>query len=95
MVTVLGKFWLLLEVNGMEIVVGVFIWKKNRVMFGQKRVTIGLYNGQKFEKSPKTCHVWAKRDTIHHVQNFLAQKSCHVLANVSRFGNVERTSILT
>jgi len=35
-----GRVWLLLEVNGMEIVVDLFIGKANRVTFGQKRVTI-------------------------------------------------------
>jgi len=30
-----GKVWLLLEVNGMKIVVGLFIGWENRVTFGQ------------------------------------------------------------
>jgi len=69
-------------------------WKGNRggfiyreVTFGQKRVTIGFCNSQKFEKPPKTCHVWAKRDTIHHFQKkFLPRNrvtfglTCHDLA---------------
>jgi len=33
------------------------------------------------------------RSTI--FKKFLAQKSCHIWPNVSRFGNVERTSNLT
>ena len=48
-----------------------------------------------FLKPPKSCHVWAKRVTIHFFENLSAQKSCHVLANVSRFGLAEWTSILT
>ena len=54
--------------NEREIVLGLFIGKENRGTFVQKRVTIGFCNGQKFEKPPKTCHIWAKRDTIYHFQ---------------------------
>jgi len=55
-----GRVWLLLEVNGMEIVLGLFIGWENRVTFGQKRVTTGFCNGQKFEEPPKSCHDWVK-----------------------------------
>jgi len=54
-------------------VVGLFIGNENRV-------TVEFCNGQKFEKPPKTCHVWAKRGTIHHSQ----KNSC--LEIMSRFG---------
>ena len=40
-----GRVWLLLEVNGMKIVLGIFIDWENRVAFGQKRVTIWFCNG--------------------------------------------------
>jgi len=35
-----GRVWLLLEVNGKKIVLGLYIGEENRVTFGQKRVTI-------------------------------------------------------
>jgi len=44
-----GRVSLVFEVNGREIVVGLFIGKENRGTFGQKRVTIWFCNGQKFE----------------------------------------------
>jgi len=69
-----------LEVKGKEIVEGLFIGKENRVTFGQKRVTIGFCNNQKFEKLPKRCHVWAKRDTIHHFQKKILPRNCARLA---------------
>jgi len=42
-------------------VLGLFIGWENRVTLGQKRVTIGFCNGQKFEEPPKSCHVWVKK----------------------------------
>ena len=55
-----GRVWLLVEVNGMKIVLGLFIGWENRVTFGQKGTTIGFCNGKKFEESPKSYHVWVK-----------------------------------
>jgi hypothetical protein len=40
-----GRVWLLLEVNGMKIVLDIFIGWENRATFGQKRVTILFCNG--------------------------------------------------
>ena len=40
-----GRVLLLLEVDGMKIVLGLFIGWGNRVTFGQKRVTIWFCNG--------------------------------------------------
>jgi len=62
-----GTVWLLVEVYGMKIVLGIYIgWQnrvtigQNRVMIGQNLVTIGFCNGQKFEEPPKSCHDWVK-----------------------------------
>ena len=40
-----GRVWLLLEVNGMKIVLDIFIGWENRATFCQKRVTILFCNG--------------------------------------------------
>jgi len=40
----------------------------------------GFVTLKKFEEPPKTCHIWAKCDTIHHFQKI----SCPEI--VSRFG---------
>jgi len=37
-----GRVWLLLEVNGMKIVLGMFIGWENRVTFGQKVSRLGF-----------------------------------------------------
>jgi hypothetical protein len=57
-----GRVWLLLEVDGMTIVLVLFIGWGNRVTFGQKRVTIGFCNGYILKlpkivpRLDKTCH---------------------------------------
>jgi len=48
------------EVNGMKIVLGIYIGWENRVTIDQKHDTIGFCNGQKFEEPPKLCHDWVK-----------------------------------
>jgi len=61
-VRVMGKFWQSLATFGNEWNknrVG-FIYRLNRVTFGQKCATIEFCNGQKFEESPKSCHDWVK-----------------------------------
>jgi len=37
-----GRVWLLMEVYGMKIVLGIYIGWENRVTIGQNRVTIGF-----------------------------------------------------
>jgi hypothetical protein len=81
-----GRVWLLLEVNGMKIVVGLFIGWGNRVTFGQKHVTIWFCNGQNLKTTKivsrlgKTCHDCSI------LKNFLARNrvtfwpTCHDLA---------------
>jgi len=64
----------------MKIVLGLFIGWGNRVMFGQKRGTIGFCNGKKFEEPPKSCHDWVK--TCHDLP--FSKISCPEI--VSHFG---------
>jgi len=59
MIRVLKNFdrvWLLVEVNGMKNVLGIYIGWENRVTIGQKRDTLGFCNSQKIEEPPKSCH---------------------------------------
>ena len=55
-----GRVWLLVKVNGIKIVLGIYIGWENRVKISQKRVTIGFCIGQKFEEPPKSRHDWVK-----------------------------------
>jgi len=90
-----GRVWLLFEVNGMEIVVGLFIGKANRVTFGQKVSRLGFVTVKNSKNHHKRVMFEQNVTQSTLFKKFLAQKSCHVLVNVSRFRNVERTSILT
>jgi len=68
-----GRVWLLLEVNEVKIVVGLFIGWENCVTFGQKRVTIRFCNGQILKNHQKSCQVWVKTCHDFHLllKNFL------------------------
>jgi len=72
----------------MKIVLGVFIGWKIVSILAKNVSRLGFVTVENLKNHQK-------RVTIHHFEKISFQRSCHILANVSRFYNVERTSILT
>jgi len=66
-----GRVLLLLEVNGMKIVAGLFIGRKNRVTFGQKRVMILFCNDQ-ILKTTKIVSRFGQNVSRFYFEKFLA-----------------------
>ena len=76
----LGRVSLLLEVNGEKFVWRLYIEGQIVSRLAQNVSRFSVCNGRKFLKPPKSCHVWAKRVTIH----LFMKSSCPEI--VSRFG---------